>query len=208
MAPNRTQLQILVQKPDESFKEYAQYWRDLVARVQPPLLEKELVGMFMDTLQGPYLDRLTRSTTSGFSNLVIIGERIENGLKIGKIQNTTTAASGAKKYHSGFPKKKEGEANAAMIAKREDGAYQIPYYSVAAVAPNLYQQPMYVIPTGPPPMEYQHPYTPQRQNPYQQGHRKLRKPERRIDPIPMSYSPLLTHLLRDSLVQYIELGPP
>ncbi|XP_050877383.1 uncharacterized protein LOC127081144 [Lathyrus oleraceus] len=33
MAPNRTQLQSLVQKPDESFKEYAQHWRDLTVRV-------------------------------------------------------------------------------------------------------------------------------------------------------------------------------
>jgi hypothetical protein len=64
MAPKRTQLQSLAQKPYESFKEYAQCWRDLASRVQPPLLEKELVGMFMDTLQGPYLDRMIGSVTS------------------------------------------------------------------------------------------------------------------------------------------------
>lgn len=33
-------------------------WREVVARVQPPLLEKELIDMFMGNLQGPYLDRL------------------------------------------------------------------------------------------------------------------------------------------------------
>lgn len=103
MAPNRTHLQSLAQKPEESFKEYAQCWRDLAAMVQPPLLEKELVGMFMHTLKGPYLDRMIVSATSGFSDLVIVGERIENFLKIGKIQDTTTAASRAKKFHSGFP---------------------------------------------------------------------------------------------------------
>lgn len=139
MAPNRTQLQSLAQKSDEPFQEYAQCQRDLAARVQPPLLEKELVGMFMDTLQRPYLDRLIGSTTSGFSNLVIVGERIENGVKIDKIQDITTTTSGAKKSYSGFPKRKEGEANAAMIAKREVGAYQMPYYPVAVVAPNSYQ---------------------------------------------------------------------
>ncbi|XP_050919226.1 uncharacterized protein LOC127136743 [Lathyrus oleraceus] len=112
MAPNRTQLQSLSQKPDESFKEYAQRWRDLAARVQPPLLERELINMFVDTLQGSYSEKMIGSTTSGFSDLVIVGERIENGLKIGKIQDTTAAASGAKKPHSGFSKKKEGETNA------------------------------------------------------------------------------------------------
>ena len=65
--------------------------------------------MFMDTLQGKYLDRMIGSATSGFSDLVIANERLENFLKIGKIQDTTTAASGAKKTHSGFPKKKEVE---------------------------------------------------------------------------------------------------
>lgn len=78
------------------------------------------------------------STTSGFSDLVIAGEQIENNLKIDKIQDTTTVASGAKKSYSGFPKKKEGETNA--IAKGGDGGYQTPYYPVAAVTPNPYQQ--------------------------------------------------------------------
>lgn len=39
MAPNHIQLQNLAQKNHESFKEYAQQWREMVARVQPLLLE-------------------------------------------------------------------------------------------------------------------------------------------------------------------------
>lgn len=54
MAPNHMQLQNLSQKGNESFKEYAQRWSGLASRVQPPLLESELVDMFMGTLQGPY----------------------------------------------------------------------------------------------------------------------------------------------------------
>lgn len=38
--PNRTQLQNLTQKSDETFKEYAQRLRELAANVQPPLLER------------------------------------------------------------------------------------------------------------------------------------------------------------------------
>ena len=52
MAPTRLQLQNLSQKKEESFKENAQRWREMTSRVQPPLLEKELVDMFMGTLQG------------------------------------------------------------------------------------------------------------------------------------------------------------
>lgn len=50
MAPNRTQLQNLTQKSDKTFKEYAQRWRELAVRVKPPLLEKELIDMFMCNL--------------------------------------------------------------------------------------------------------------------------------------------------------------
>jgi len=36
MAPNRTQLQNMSKKEHESFKEYAQRWRDLTTQVAPP----------------------------------------------------------------------------------------------------------------------------------------------------------------------------
>lgn len=73
MAPNRTQLQSLTQGTNETFKEYAQKWRELVARVQPPMLEKEMIDMFMSTLQGAFYDRMVGSTSTGFSDLVMAG---------------------------------------------------------------------------------------------------------------------------------------
>ncbi|XP_050909030.1 uncharacterized protein LOC127122787 [Lathyrus oleraceus] len=128
MAPNQTQLQSLVHKLDESFKEYAHRWRELAARVQPPLIEKELVDMFMGTLHGPYLEKLIGITSAGFSDLMVASERIENCLKFGKIQDTITRVNGAKKSQSGFPNKKEGETNAATTAKGEAETYQMSYY--------------------------------------------------------------------------------
>jgi hypothetical protein len=90
MAPDRMQLQNLVKKDKETFKEYAQRWRELAAQVEPPLSEKELVGMFMDTLQAPFYEKMIGSISSSFSDLVVIGERIENGLKNGKIPCPST----------------------------------------------------------------------------------------------------------------------
>ncbi|XP_058777099.1 uncharacterized protein LOC131651455 [Vicia villosa] len=69
MAPTRIQLQGLTQKVDESFRQYAQRWRELAARVQPPLLERELVDMFMGTLQDPYLNRMDDEETSTISEV-------------------------------------------------------------------------------------------------------------------------------------------
>lgn len=45
MAPDRLQLQNLSQKDKESFKEYAQWWRELASQVELPLTEKELDDM-------------------------------------------------------------------------------------------------------------------------------------------------------------------
>lgn len=86
-----------MQKSEETFKEYTQRWRELATRVQPPLPEHKLVDMFMGNLQGPYLDRMVGSTSYGFSDLVLAGERIENMIKMGKILNAANTSGVAKK---------------------------------------------------------------------------------------------------------------
>ena len=130
MAPNRTQLQSLTQGTNESFKEYAQKWRELAARVQPPMLEKEMIDMFMSTLQGAFYDRMVGSTSAGFSDLVMAGERIEAGSKMGKIQSTSSSSSSSgaiKKPFGGYVKKKEGEASAVYV-QRSRPQYPQPRY--------------------------------------------------------------------------------
>ena len=144
---NCTQLQNLTQKSEETFKEYAQRWRELVARVQPPLLKRELIYMFIGNLQGPYLDRMAGSTSSNFSNMVLVGERIENLIKIGKIQNSASTSSETKKPYVPYGKKREGETNAIRIVQARTPTYQLPYQQVATVQP-IQQQP-FTIPVQP-----------------------------------------------------------
>jgi len=50
MAPDRTQLQNMSKREHEYFKEYAQRWRDQAALVAPPMMEREMITMIMDTL--------------------------------------------------------------------------------------------------------------------------------------------------------------
>ena len=50
MALDRMKLQNMCKKEHESFKEYAQRWRDLVAQVTPPMTKKEMITMIMDML--------------------------------------------------------------------------------------------------------------------------------------------------------------
>ena len=70
---------------NEGFKEYAQKWRDLAGRVQPPLTDRELVDMFTGTLNGPFFNLLIGSSSSDFTELILTGERVECIIKSGKI---------------------------------------------------------------------------------------------------------------------------
>lgn len=57
----------------------------------------------------------TRSVFSGFVDIFTICERVEQGLKSGKIPNVVGASSGVKKFSKNFQKKKEGETNVVSI---------------------------------------------------------------------------------------------
>lgn len=56
----------------------------------------------MSTLHGPYFDRMVKNASSRFLDLVIIGERIENCLKNGKIHSIVVVLNGSKKPYSRF----------------------------------------------------------------------------------------------------------
>jgi len=113
MAPDRIQLQNMMKKSSETFKEYAHRWRELTVQVEPPLHEKEMTTMFIETLQTLFYEHVLGSISSNFSNIVTIGEMIEHGLKSGKIAQGSSAATNAKKPGFNPNKKKEGEVQAA-----------------------------------------------------------------------------------------------
>ena len=73
LAPTRVQLQNMSMSSREGFKEYAQKWRDLSGRVQPPLNDCEMVDMFMGTLTGPFFNLLIGSSSSVFIEIVLTG---------------------------------------------------------------------------------------------------------------------------------------
>ena len=82
----------------KGFKDYAQKWRDLAGRVQPPLADRELVDMFLGTLSGPFFNHLIGSSSSGFTELIMTGERIEAGIKSGKIQKGASSSTEKKPF--------------------------------------------------------------------------------------------------------------
>ena len=192
MAPDRHQLQNMSQREKESFKEYAQRWRELVAQVEPPLAEKELTGLFMDTLQSLFWEKMIGSVSSGFADLVTIGERLEEGIKKGKITGVE-ASNSAKKPYGNFQKKKEGEAHAVSVEKKprhRQQQYVQPY--VAAVAPVVNAQPV---------------QAPPQQNAGQNQNRNARA-RTQFDPIPMTYTELYPGLVQRGFITTRPLTPP
>jgi len=73
-ALDRMQLQNMTKKSAETFKEYAQRWRELAAQVKPPLHEKEMTTMFIEMLQTPFYEHVLGRVSSNFSDIVTIGE--------------------------------------------------------------------------------------------------------------------------------------
>ncbi|XP_050889569.1 uncharacterized protein LOC127094840 [Lathyrus oleraceus] len=154
--------------------------------------------------------------------MVTIGERVESGLKSGKITYTTAAQTTNKRPHGGFAKKKEGEANILMA--KACPRYQflmapMSYYPYLYVAAAQYQQP---------PFQYQpqkgnQQPTPAQKNPNQQYNRDNRGQNRgqnnkgnygncsQFDKISVPYAELVPYLIHVGAIVPIELpaaSPP
>ncbi|KAL5159323.1 hypothetical protein HKD37_15G043672 [Glycine soja] len=59
-------------------------WRDLAAQVVPPMMERKMITMIVDTLPMFYYEKMVGYTPLSFADLVFAGERIEVGLRRGK----------------------------------------------------------------------------------------------------------------------------
>jgi len=85
VGPDRLSLQAMEKNNKESIRENTQRWREAAAQVNPSLLEKEMINLFVNTFKAPYFEYLVGSSAQHFTDLVVIAERIEQAIGIGKI---------------------------------------------------------------------------------------------------------------------------
>ena len=85
-APLVWDLSNMKKKRDESFKEYAQRWRAMAARVTTHLLEKDLTFTFINTLEETFPSHLVGHTTANLSEVIAAGCRIVNAVSASKLQ--------------------------------------------------------------------------------------------------------------------------
>ena len=221
-APDRLSLMNFEKRSTESFRQYAQRWREEAALVQPPLTEKEMTVTFIHTLRAPYYEKLVGNATKKFADLVLSGEMIDAAIKSGRMSAGETAGS-SKKPIAG--KKKEEEANAINYAgssqPRQHQAHNPRYSRTPRSYPvTISPQPIYAtnynpslaIPSNPPqgypPQVHQ---TTNRTTNNAPGNRGANQPRQHFDPIPMTYKELYQTLLQNHLVAPIyvpEKKPP
>ncbi|KAH1189771.1 hypothetical protein GmHk_20G057482 [Glycine max] len=86
-------------------------WRDQAKQVAPPMVEREMVTMMVDTLPVFYYEKLVGYMPSSFADLVFAGERIEVGLKRGKFDYVSLIGASSRRTGIAGAKKKEGDAH-------------------------------------------------------------------------------------------------
>uniref|UniRef100_A0A2N9HJ15 Retrotransposon gag domain-containing protein n=1 Tax=Fagus sylvatica TaxID=28930 RepID=A0A2N9HJ15_FAGSY len=129
IAPDRFDLQRMEKKSNETFREYAQRWREKAARARPPLDEREMIKIFVDTLKNPYFDRMIGLQMQFFVDLIPVGERIEDVVKTKKIVDMTALMALAKQAAKKAPTKKKGRGCANDRKKQ---------WKAKASSPNLH----------------------------------------------------------------------
>ncbi|RDX93004.1 hypothetical protein CR513_24783, partial [Mucuna pruriens] len=71
-----------------------------------------MVTMFIDILPSPYYDKVVGNVASNFADLVVLGERIELGIRRGKFAQANNSTGFAKKP---IFEKKKGETNVVLV---------------------------------------------------------------------------------------------
>jgi len=67
---DKNELWAINQKDQETFKEYAQRWRKITTQVSPPLEEKEMTKILLNTLGQFYYEKMIASETNDFTEMV------------------------------------------------------------------------------------------------------------------------------------------
>ncbi|KAL5127966.1 Dynein heavy chain [Glycine soja] len=171
----------------ESFKEYAQRWKDMVAQAVPPMTEREMITVIVDTLPV-------------FTNLVFVGERIEVGLKRGKFDHP--ALTNEKTRANEEDENEEGTHVVVVIPTWPNFPPAQQCHRSANIGPFHYPPPSHPQRSSlnyPQSLLVAHPMPSANQNTNQEMNFAAKKPVE-FTPIPVSYADLLPYLLDNSMV--------
>ena len=130
--------------------------------------------MFLGTISGPFFNHLIGSSSAGFTELILTGERVEAGIKSGKIQRDAFAATTVKRS---FPSKKEAAAIYSQKGLRR--TERRPTVGVVMIQNSSNDQP--------------------RSNQSRPNQQRVERPQRQFTRINMTPAQVLPHLLKLNL---------
>ena len=163
MTPYRMQLENMCKKGNESFKEYAQRWRDLATQVAPLMMEREMITMIMDTLPVFYYENMVGYMPSSLVDLVFASEKIEVGLRRGKFDYVVTASSSNRRPGMSGGNKKERETHVVTVVPTRPNFPLAPLNPMYQYPPQQYQYSANIsLSHHSPPYQPKTPYHPQR----------------------------------------------
>ncbi|XP_031392554.1 uncharacterized protein LOC116204550 [Punica granatum] len=99
-------LSLMQMKEDQTFEAYAAEWRGKAAKHIPLITERQQVQLLHSTLRGAYYSHLLVHTSS-FSDLIEVGNKLDMGVKLGKIDGPSRKKDGetSKKHIGGTSKR-------------------------------------------------------------------------------------------------------
>jgi len=80
-------IQNLKKTPTETFREYATHWRSEAAKLRPALDKEQMNKFFVRAHDLQYYERLMVIENHKFSDIIKLGERIEEEIKSGMVTN-------------------------------------------------------------------------------------------------------------------------
>ncbi|XP_070029391.1 uncharacterized protein [Nicotiana sylvestris] len=126
-APDVFYIQNLKKKPTETFCEYATRWRSEAIKVRPTLEKEQMTKFFVRAQDPQYYERLMVIENHKFSDIIKLGERIEEGIKSEMVNNFKALQATNKALQSGGISKKK-EVGVVMVAQcpKSPLTYQTP----------------------------------------------------------------------------------
>ncbi|XP_070019764.1 uncharacterized protein [Nicotiana sylvestris] len=149
-APDVYYIKNLKKKLTETFREYATRWRSEVAKVRLALEEEQMNKFFVRAHDPQFYERLMVIENHKLSNIIKLGERIEEGIKSRMVTNLEALQGTNKALQLGGISKKR-EVGTVMVAQ-------------GPISPLTYQTPPPTYQT-PPPTYQTHPSTYQPSSP-------------------------------------------
>ncbi|XP_027184098.1 uncharacterized protein LOC113782403 [Coffea eugenioides] len=140
LAPTRTTLEGTKRKPSEDHKTYAKRWRRLAAKVEPPMIEDEIVRTFIKAHDPPYFEEIFRMTGCSFAAIVNKLEEFDEFVKAGKIVNVSTLKMQLEALQDHNDNKKKSQF------KEKEGETAFVWDQGPSTRPKLSNRPTYSLP--------------------------------------------------------------